>query len=321
MSAATARTTSIETKGQDMIKPPHRTCILLMALLVALSLQLQARQLPQLPPIPFVTFAPGDVLVSLEPGPVQWRTPTGLLRSTLAQTVTGTGEGMALDASGNLYVTRWCIDGPCATGNTVEKYNNLGQSLGKVGPVFNCAPHTILFAAPGTAYVGQAGCRKTILKTPLDSTITAEYTVAEEIFGVFWMDLGADGCTMYYTSFGPNVKRYDVCGNTQLANFNAAPLPGGAGQDLRVLPDGGVLVSSGQVIARLNGSGVVTQTYQVPGEGALWAGLDLVGDGTFWVGNYYTSNVYQFNLADGTRLASFNAGTPPNTVVGIRVVK
>jgi hypothetical protein len=270
-------------------------------------------------------YAPGDVLVSLEPGPVQWRTATGLLRSTLAQTLTGTGEGMAFDASGNLYVTRWCIDGPCSTGNTVEKYNNLGQSQGKVGPVFNCQPHTILFAAPGTAapgtaYIGQAGCQKTIIKA-LGNTLVAEYRVAEDFFGVFWMDLGADGCTMYYTSFGPNVKRYDVCGNRQLADFNAVPLPGGMGQDLRVLPDGDVLVSSGQVIVRLNDSGAVTQTYEVPGEGALWAGLDLVGDGTFWAGNYFSSNVYKFNLTDGTRLANFNAGTPPNTVVGIRVVR
>ena len=53
----------------------------------------------------------------------------------------------------------------------------------------------------------------------------------------------------------------------------------------------------------------------------LWVGLDLVGDGTFWAGNYHSSNVYQFNLVDGTRLASVNAGTPANTVVGIRVMR
>ena len=63
-------------------------------------------------------------------------------------------------------------------------------------------------------------------------------------------------------------------------------------QDLRVLPDGGVLVSSGQVIARLDKTGVLTQTYEVPGEGALWAGLDLAGDGTFWAATISSSNVY-----------------------------
>ncbi len=269
------------------------------------------------------SYAPGDLLVALEPGPVQWRSATGVLRTTLAQTVPGTGEGMAFDASGNLYVTRWCVDPHCQNGDTggVEKYNNAGQSLGRVGPLWNCAPHTILFADPGTAYVGQAGCAKTIIKTPLDNTITAEYAVAEESQGVFWMDLAPDGCTMLYTSIGPNIKRFDVCGNTQMTNFNAAPLPGGVTHDLRVLPDGGVLVANGPVITRLNASGVVTQTYEVPGENTLWAGLDLVGDGTFWVVNYYTSNVYRFNLAGGAPIASFNTGTPEQTVVAIRVVR
>jgi outer membrane protein assembly factor BamB len=92
-------------------------------------------------------------------------------------------------------------------------------------------------------------------------------------------------------------------------------------QDVRALPDGGVLVSSGQVIVRLDRSGAVIRTYDVPGEGALWAGIDSVGDGTFWAGNYFSSNVHRFNLATGALLASFNTGTPANTVVGIRVVK
>lgn len=291
--------------------------LLLIGTLAALSLQLDARQLsPSL-----LSFAPGDVFVSLESGPVQWRTGDGLLTRVLPQMVAGTGEGMAFDAGGNLYVTRWCIDPVCGTGDggSVEKYSNFGQPQGRVGPVFDCSPHTMLFAAPGVFYVGQAGCSKTILKTPLDSTVSARYSVAEDFFGVFWMDLGNDDCTMFYTSFASNVKRYDVCGDRQLSNFNAAPLPGGMAQDLRVLPDGGVLVSSGQVIVRLNARGGVTRTYEVPGEGALWTGLDLVGDGTFWVGNYYSSNVHRFNLADGRRLASFNTGTPANTVVGVRV--
>ena len=81
-------------------------------------------------------------------------------------------------------------------------------------------------------------------------------------------------------------------------------------QDLRVLPDGGVIVSSGEVIVRLNAAGVQTQTYQIPGEPSLWSGLDLVGDGTFWAGNYQSSNVYRFDLATGAVRAQFNTGTP-----------
>src|SRR5688500_7600006 len=252
-----------------MITPRSRTCMVLTAILVAVSLQLQARQLPLL------TFSPGDILVSLEPGPVQWYSAGGLIRRVLAQTSPGTGEGMALDRNRNLYVTRWCIDPFCQQGDSgsVEKYDNLGSSQGKTGPVFNCSPHTIVFDAAGATYVGQAGCGKTLLKYLPGETMATEYAVAEDAFGVFWMDLAPDGCTMFYTSFGANVKRYDVCRGAQLRDFNDEPLPGAVAQDLRVLPDGGVLVASGQVIARLNGSGVVTQTYEVPGEGALWVGL------------------------------------------------
>src|SRR5439155_940280 len=118
---------------------------------------------------------------------------------------------------------------------------------------------------------------------------------------------------------GPNVKRFDGCAGVQLPDFNVAPMPGGATQDLRVLPDGGVLVSSGQVIARLSASGALVQTYEVA-EPGFWAGLDLVGDGTFWAANYETSNVYKFDLTTGTVLSSFNAGTAPRPLVAVQPV-
>ena len=107
------------------------------------------------------------------------------------------------------------------------------------------------------------------------------------------------------------MKRLDVCTNTQLANFNLAPLPGGQTQALRLLPDGGVLVSSGAVVARLDAPST--------GEAAYWAGLEPVGDGTFWAVNQYSSNVYRFDLTTGATRAAFNTGTPPTTVVDVSV--
>ena len=90
--------------------------------------------------------------------------------------------------------------------------------------------------------------------------------------------------------------------------------------DVRVLPDGGVIVAAVGEIARLNAAGVLVQSYTVP-EPSYWAGLDLVGDGTFWAGNYETSNVYRFNLATGAVLTGFNTGAPTHNVVGVRVKK
>lgn len=267
-----------------------------------------------------VTFQSGDILVSLESGPVQWHAPDGALRRTLLTMEGGTGEGMAFDAAGTLYVTRWCTDPACAASNTVEKYTTMGLPAGRFGSDYSCAPHAIVFDALGSAYVGLAGCTGAIVKvTP--GQPQASFPVEPDHQGAFWIDLAPGGCTVFYTSYGPNVKRYDVCGGGQLPNFNRAPLPGGATQDVRVLPDGGVIVSSGQVIARLDAAGNLVQTYSIPGEPSLWSGLELLGDGTFWAGNYETSNVYRFDLATGSVRGGFNAGSPAHTVVGIRVYR
>lgn len=295
------------------MRTPYNIWTLLIAMCAAAALPVQAR---------LVSYAPGDVFVSLETGPIQWHRPDGTFHRILVPTVPGWGEGMAFDAAGNLHVARWCVDGGCETGNTIEKFDVNGRSLGEVGSHFNCNPHTLVFDAVGDAYVGQAGCNRTILKfvqTSIDPPL--EFVVAEEQQGVMWMDLAPDGCTMFYTSAGPNVKRFDMCAGTQLPDFNSGPLPGAVTHDLRVLADGGVLVSNAEVVARLDPSGVVTRTYQVA-EGTLWSGLDLADDGTtFWVANYFTSNVHKFSLDDGTHLGSFNTATPPNTAVAVRVMR
>lgn len=288
-----------------------------LALLLPLGTMDAAPQLGGLIPL---TFQRGDLIVSLEPGPVLWHAPDGTLKRVLVGPEIGTGEGMALDAAGNLYVTRWCTTSECLSANSVEMFTSTGLPAGRFGSGYDCAPHAIVFDALGAAYVGLAGCTGGIVKVAGGQPV-ASYPVAPDNQGAFWIDLAPDGCTMFYTSWGPNVKRYDVCAGAQLPNFNQAPMPGGATQDLRVLPDGGVLVSSGEVVARLDSGGRLAQTYQVPGEPSLWSGLDLNGDGTFWVGNYQTSNVYRLDLATGAVRATFNPGSPQHTVVGIRVVR
>jgi hypothetical protein len=269
--------------------------------------------------ITHLTFTPGDVVVSLENGPVQWWQPNGMFNRMLVTRIQGTGEGLDFDAAGNLYVTRWCVDDACSSGNTVEMFNILGVSQGAVGSGYDCAPHAIVFDATGAAYVGQAGCTGAVLRFANWSSSPTVSPVEPEFQGSFWIDLAPDRCTLLYTSIGPNVKRFDVCTGVQLPNFNAAPLPGGVTHDLRLLPDGGVLVASGAVIARLNASGALVQTYSVAGEPSLWTGVDLVGDGTFWAANYESSNIHRFNLTSGALISSFNTGTPAHTAVAVAV--
>jgi len=262
-------------------------------------------------------FAAGDLVVSNQDGSVQWRHADGSLIGNLAGTVPGPGEGMGFGPTGYLYVSHWCADGSCSTGDTVERFDPQARSTGPFGSGY-CRPHSIAVDVNSNVFVGQTDC-STILKfTPGQPPVS--FTVATENAGVFWMDLAGDGCTAHYTSQGPNVKRFDVCANRQLADFNRAPLPGGVSQAVRLLPFGGLLVSSGDVIVRLDSAGNQTQTFGLPGGGPqLWAGIALVGDGTFWAINYYTSDVYRFDLSTGSIIATFNTGTAPPTVVDIEV--
>lgn len=265
-------------------------------------------------------FAPGDVFVSLRTGEVQWRYPDGTLDRILVNAIPGKAEGMGFDAAGNLYVTHYCADlSVCLTGNTVEKFSPIGLSAGSFGRGYNCNPEAIVFDGAGRAYVGQADCTGDILEFDASGALQRAFPVAPDSRGSTRVDLAADGCTMFYTSQGPNVKRYNVCSGQQLADFNRAPSPSGQTYALRILPDGGVLVAMITVIGRLDASGNLVQTYGVPGEPALWLGLDLVGDGTFWASNYGSSNVYRFDIATGAVLAGFSAGTPTTTVKDVLV--
>src|SRR5439155_640210 len=93
---------------------------------------------------------------------------------------------------------------------------------GTFGSGYDCAPHAIVFDAAGTtAYVGQAGCTGAILKfAPGQSPIV--FTVAPDTQGSFWIDFAVDACTIFYTFWGPNVKRFDGCAGVQLPDFNVA---------------------------------------------------------------------------------------------------
>ena len=145
------------------------------------------------------------------------------------------------------------------------------------------------------------------------------FHVAPDNRGSARIDLANDSCTLFYTSQGPNVKRFGVCSDRQLQDFNTAPIPGGYTGTLRILPDGGVLVATANEITHLSSAGALVGTYDLPGEPELWYGLDLVGDGTFWASNYGSSDVCRFDLATGALLACFNSGTPTTTVKDVLV--
>jgi hypothetical protein len=272
----------------------------------------------------------GDVFVALTngtvSGTVRWHNPDGSLRRTLTGVSDGQASSVAFDAAGNIYVPHWSSpSSPPKPGNLVERFDANGNLLGTFGRDANGNnpykgdPSTMAFDAAGNAYVGQADYTGAILKFDAAGNLVASFTVAAELRGTDHIDLASDGCTIFYSSRGHNILRFNVCTNTQLPNFNSQPLPGDAAYHLRILPDGGVLVADSAVIVRLDASGNQIQTYTAPGEPNLWGGLDLVGDGTFWASNAYTDNIYKFDLTSGAVLASFNTGTGGFHAAGVGV--
>ena len=91
------------------------------------------------------------------------------------------------------------------------------------------------------------------------------FHVAPDNRGSARIDLANDSCTLFYTSQGPNVKRFGVCSDRQLQDFNTAPIPGGYTGTLRILPDGGVLVATANEITRLSSAGVRFGHWRAPG--------------------------------------------------------
>ena len=261
-------------------------------------------------------FQSGDVFVSLQSGEVQWWRSDGTFVKTLKGVVPGKAEGMAFDAAMNLYVTHHCATPTCQSGNSVERFTPKGTSLGMFGRGYNCNPTSIAFDAGGTCYVGQADCTGDILAFNTAGLRIASYDAAVEARGSIWIDVAADGCTVFYTSSSTHVKRFNICAGAQLPDF--ATLSDIA-YAVKALPDGGFLVANNSVIVRLDSGGGVVQTYDIPGQPDLWLSLDLSGDGAFWVGNYGSSNIYKIDLATGSVLNSFNTGTPYFTVKAVVV--
>lgn len=257
----------------------------------------------------------GDVFLAVGEGTIEWRHADGTLVRNLHADVVGNSfvVGMAFDASGSLYATMFDSD-------AVSVFSPAGTFTGTFGTDFDATPESILFDQDGNAYVGQADGTHEILKFDSEGNLLATYSPATEGRGTDWIDLAADQHTIFYTSEGDHIKRFDVASDTQLPDFNAQPLPGTAALALRINPaDGGVFVADTESILRLDSDGTVIQEYDVPGQDD-WFALNLDPDGTsFWSGNAHTGDVFKFDIATGDVLVQFTV--EPRTVLGGIVVK
>jgi hypothetical protein len=156
---------------------------------------------------------------------------------------------------------------------------------------------SIVFAANGDFYIGHAtGATRRIQKYNSSGVFQQAYEVAVENVGSDWLDLAADQQTIFYTSEGSLIKRYNVATGSQLSDFANI---GGRSFALRLLPSGGLLVANETSIKRLNSSGSIVQTYDASNQDN-WFALNLdPGGSSFWSADLVTGNFYRFNIATG----------------------
>jgi hypothetical protein len=256
-------------------------------------------------------FVPGNILASVGSGLVKEFTPKGVLVATYNTGTNSITTGTIFDSSGDLLVTDF-------NGNDVSEFNPAGELTGSFGSGYNADPESIVLDGPGDAYVGQADGEHKVLKFDKAGNLLASYSPETEDRGTDWLALASDDCTLYYTSEGAAVKRFNVCTNKQLPDF-VDNLPGGNAYQLRFLPDGGMLVADSQSILRLDKEGHITKEYTTP-SGVEWFNVQFSpGASTFWAGDISTGNVAEFDLNSGNALAEFNS-EPATELAGLTVI-
>ncbi|MFN2471242.1 MAG: hypothetical protein ABR583_09715 [Gaiellaceae bacterium] len=232
----------------------------------------------------------------------------GALKEKLMTTTdTFFNGGMCFDSEGNLYSTNFDANG-------MTKFNAQGGVLAAdFGSGFDADPESCVVDASNNIYVGQSDGDADILKFDTDGNLLARFDAATENRGTDWIDLAADRCTMYYTSEGASVKRFNVCTGAQLADFatgfSTDPCDG-----LRIRPNGEVLVACTSRVFRLSASGTVMRTYTVPNTSLLFA-LTLDPDArTFWVGDLNDGTIARLTIETGQLFTLFDGMA--NTALG-----
>lgn len=264
-----------------------------------------------------IAFQVGDVLAGIGTGQIKHFSPTGTLIQTLDNATSSNEQtGMCFDSVGNLYSTNFS--------GSMSKFDNTGNLLqSQWATGFSNSPESCVFDG-AFIYSGEVDGSEFVRRFATDGTPGPTWDPAPSSRGLDWIDLAEDGCTLYYTSEGSQVKRYDICTDTQLADFTTSV--SGPCFAVRVRPvdpgDFEVLVACSSQVYRLDSSGSTIQTYPAAGftpSASFLFAMNLDPDGTtFWTGDIFTGDIYRVNIASGNQVIHFNTN-PNTTMAGITV--
>lgn len=235
----------------------------------------------------------GDLLLGFaSSGYVQRRKPSGQ-PVTRVHTLSGTLTGLRLNPAGTLLISD-------ATSGNISRVGPCGQSLGSLVTDTNRTPGPLAFDAAGNCYVGLTDrATNNVWKFDATGNRVATYTVAVESGGVHAIDLAADQRTLYYSSFGQTIHRFDVATGQQLPAFTTN-LVNVAG--FRLLADGSLWAVDYPNVVHLDPAGKSLNAYNVPGDNLRAIALDPDGQ-TWWaLGDAFA---YHLDFASVTILSRF----------------
>jgi hypothetical protein len=277
-----------------------------------------------MPAVPATAQAPtawreGDVFVAVGNGAYQVYDRHGGLKQLLGSERSGYTTDCGFSPSGKrLYTTNY-------THSKVVVYDGEHQEIVQTIDAGETSPKghssALVFDATGNFYVGHPDGNALIHKYNDAGILLDTYEVAVEDRGSNWIDLAADQQTLFYTSEGRRIRRYDAQQRAQLEDF--AVLEGeGHAAALRLLSpgdgSGGLLVADGAQIKRLNARGDVVQVYDDKGRDS-WFALNLDANGTsFWAADSATDMIYRFHIGTGQIEQQLKAGAG-NSIFGVCV--
>ena len=271
-------------------------------------------------PVAAATFASGDVLVSVGNGKWNWYDSTGAVKGTLND-ASGSAQttGGAFNAAGEFYGTDFAA-------KNVHNFDTSGVLIGAVGSGYTFSPESILFGCVNSVdsiLVGTSdpsGTTGNILQFDTSGNLLNTFVVDTENKGADWIELLSDHCTVNYTSEGYRILSFNLCTNSQNADFVTAgsgllnhSVPNlDAAYTLRQINGGTYngqwLLADNSTILRINAAGsAVLQTYDDaadPGEPGFgvktWYGLSVDPDGLgFWASDFQSGYLDHFVIGTG----------------------
>jgi uncharacterized delta-60 repeat protein len=208
-------------------------------------------------------FHQGDVFVNTFNFGTQHFDSAGNLLDNLNLDFRQFGTGMAFKSNGHL-LAGFNGEIGSSSNSMVDDYDTSGNLIGTFANTVE-VPQSLIIDVAGNVYIGEDtsfGNDGRIEKFDAGGNLLATFFAPiENGAGIGSIALGSDQCTLYYTSGGVTIKRFNVCTNASLSDFaTGAATP----TDLQVRPNGDVLVISRSEIDRYDSSGAFKQFYPYP---------------------------------------------------------